>query len=57
MRSGNIQQHNLIRTSASMPISQLSWITSIHNVHKLHAFHHASAANIQASNDPLRQHG
>jgi hypothetical protein len=46
MRSGNIQQHNLIRPRRRMTMRQLRRITRIHDVHKLNTLHHTPIPNI-----------
>ncbi len=57
MRSGNIQQHNLIRPRRRMTMRQLRRITCIHDVHKLNTLHDAPIAHIETSNNPFRQQG
>ena len=56
MRRRNIQQHNLIRSRRSMTMRQLRRIARIDDIHELHALHYAPTSNIQACNNPLRQH-
>ena len=54
MRSGDVEQHNLIRTAARMAHGELGGVARVDDVHELHALHDAASAHVKASDDSLR---